>query len=127
MSDQNKRVQISIENIFKINLDIKKGEKVLVFTDDYNRNTRNISKRVAEAGKKYTNNIVFNEFTSTGCHGTEPPEEIWADAFGAIVCAELKKKKLFIPLLSKTTTKRHIKEIERIRIKISSTRSGFCT
>jgi hypothetical protein len=93
---------------------VKKTERVIVFTDGYNRKLKKITKRIAEAGKKFTDNIKFIEYRPTGCHGVEPPEEVWAEAFGDNVYNELKRKKLFKHILAKKTTEEQNMEIEKI-------------
>lgn len=104
----------AIDNIFRLNLGVKKTERVIVFTDGYNDKLKKITRRIAKAGKKFTENIKFIEYHSTGCHGVEPPEEIWAEAFGDNVYKTLKQKKLFKQLLSKKTTEAQNREIEKI-------------
>ncbi len=104
----------AVENIYKINFGIKKKEKVLVFSDNYDNNTKKIGELVTETGKKFTNNIKYFVYPATGCHGVEPPEDLWAEAFGKEVYAELKKKKLFRPILSKKATKKQFDDIKRI-------------
>ncbi|HDH11515.1 MAG TPA: peptidase [Nitrospirae bacterium] len=104
----------AIENIFKINLDLKKSERVLVFTDNKNRNIGKIAKTVAETGKNFTFSIKYLEFKPTGCHGMEPPEELWEQAFGTDAYRTLKQKRLLRPLISKKISKDKLKEAERI-------------
>jgi len=104
----------AIDNIFKINLGVKKTERVIVFTDGYNNKLKKITRRIAEAGKKFTENIKYIEYRPTGCHGVEPPEEVWAEAFGDNVYNELKRKNIFKPLLAKKTTEEQNREIEKI-------------
>ena len=104
----------AIDNIFRINLGVKKTERVIVFTDGYTNKLKKITRRIAEAGKKFTDNIKFIEYHPTGCHGVEPPEEIWAEAFGGSVYNKLKQRKLFKPLLAKKVTEDQNREIEKI-------------
>jgi leucyl aminopeptidase (aminopeptidase T) len=110
----NNKAVNAIDNIFRTNLGVKKTERVLVFTDDYNSDTGRITKLVAQAGRKFAKDIEYIECRNTGCHGVEPPEEIWVGAFGDSVCAELRQKRLFSPLLAKKTTEQQIREIEKI-------------
>jgi len=108
------QVNKAIDNIFKINLGVKKKEKVLVFTDGYNNKLKKIAKGIAEAGKKFTENIVYVEYHHTGGHGVEPPEDIWREAFGEDIYNELKINKFFRPLLAKKTSESQNSEIEKI-------------
>lgn len=108
------QISNAIDNIFRKNLDVKKSEKIIVFTDAYNKSTQNIARRVFQSGKKFTGNIKYVEFTSKGYHGTEPPEELWKEAFGENALSQLKNRKLLEPVLAKRATKEQIKEIEKI-------------
>lgn len=103
-----------IDNIFKINLGVKETERVVVFTDGYSKKLQKIAGRIAEAGKGFTDDIKYIKYPPTGCHGVEPPEEIWAGAFGNNVCSKLKQQKLMAPLLSKKTTEDQNRKIEKI-------------
>ncbi|HXX54227.1 MAG TPA: hypothetical protein VEI28_06635, partial [Thermodesulfovibrionales bacterium] len=104
----------SIRAIFTTNLGIRKGERVLVFTDrlsekeildqqDRCRRERlgDIAHLVAEIGKSFTKNILFHEYLSVRSHGAEPHGELWERAFGAKVVKELSGAGLLVPLLSK--------------------------
>ncbi len=103
-----------VDNIFKINLGVKKTERVIVFTDGYSKKLQKITRRIAEAGKGFTDDIRYIEYPPTGCHGVEPPEAIWAGAFGNNVYSKLKQQKLMVPLLSKKTTEEQNRKIEKI-------------
>lgn len=111
MEDKTKQAVI---NIFKINLGVKKTERVIVFSDQYNKKIAKIGKIVTEEGKIFTNNIKYIKFKPTGCHGIEPPEEIWEEAFGKQIYEEIKENKLFKPILEKKITERQLKTIETI-------------
>lgn len=102
-----------IDNIFQTNLDVKKGESVLIFTDGYTGRLKKIGRRVFNAGKKFTKNIKYIEYRPTGCHGVEPPAEIWREAFGNSVYTALKRKKLFKSLIGKKIAGRLSEEIEK--------------
>jgi len=104
----------AIDNIFRINLGVKKTERVIVFTDGYNNKLTKITKRIAKAGEKFTDHIKFIQYHPTGGHGVEPPEEIWAEAFGDNAHNILKQKKLFKPILAKRTSGAQNSEIEKI-------------
>lgn len=109
---QNKKNN-AVENIFKINFGLRDTEKVLIFSDGYNKNIKKISKLVTKTGKKFTKHIMYYEYKPTGCHGVEPPAELWAEAFGKKVYENLMKKNLFHALLLKIVTKKQLNEIER--------------
>ena len=104
----------AIDNIFRINLGVKKTERAIVFTDGYNNQLTKITKRIAKAGEKFTDHIKFIQYRPTGGHGVEPPEAIWAEAFGDNAYKKLKQKKLFKPILAKRTSEAQNREIEKI-------------
>jgi len=104
----------ALNNIFSVNLNIKKTEKVLVFTDGYTNEIRKIAINVSEAGKKYTDHMIYKEYPSTECHGVEPPHEIWKEAFGKTIYMKLKENNYFTFLLKKKTTDKQNRNIERI-------------
>ncbi len=103
-----------INNIYKINLKVKKNENILVFTDNIDTKLINITKLVAKTGKKHKVNIKYNEIRATESHGAEPPENLWISAFGSKTLTALKKQKLLKPLLNKRTNSKQIKTIENI-------------
>ncbi len=107
-------MQNVIENIYEINLALKANEKVIILTDNYGPETEKIAKLVAETGKKYTSGIKYLEFRPTGCHGTEPPEEIWREVFGIDVCNKLRQKGLMQRLISKKISESQLKEAEAV-------------
>ncbi len=108
------RTNKAVDNIFKINLGIKKNERVIVFTDGFSREIERIGKRVTEVGKKYTSNIKYIQYEATGCHGMEPPEEMWHEAFGSNAVKDLKRERLLKPLLTKKITDNKIERVEKI-------------
>ena len=81
-----------IKNLFKVNLGIRKEERLLVFTDNERKETGEIGDLFSKAGEKFAKDVTYIEFSSTGCHGIEPPLEIWEKAFGKRACTELVRK-----------------------------------
>ena len=109
-----KKIKKTIQQIFSTNLNIKQNEKVLIFTDDVNKNLRNITKFITKELKQYTKKVIYKEFQSTGSHGAEPPELLWTAAFNSNTISALKSKNLLKPLLKKRTNNRQLKQIEEI-------------
>jgi len=107
-------IQQSIENIFKINLSIKQKENTLIFTDTYNNSTEKIAEKIAKTGKKFTDCIHYMVIPPSGCHGTEPPEQLWEAAFGKNSVDHLKKNKLLQPICAKKATSQQLREAEKI-------------
>lgn len=107
-----------IADIYKVNLKIRKNEKVLVFTDDFDKNLKKIAKLIADKGKEHTKKILYVEYKPTGSHGAEPPESLWVTAFGKNIVSTLKSKKLLKPLLTKKADPEQLKETERIVKKV---------
>ncbi len=109
-----KNIKNTITSIYKINLNVKKNEKVLVFTDNIDNKLKNIAKLIAKEGKAHTTKINYVEYAATGNHGAEPPESLWSNAFGKNIVKILRKEKLLKSLLNKKADKREIKKIEKI-------------
>ncbi|MBI5676719.1 MAG: aminopeptidase [Nitrospirae bacterium] len=104
----------AIENIFRINLKVKKRERVLIFTDNERNILNKIAKKFKRAGNKFTDEIRFESYLSTSGHGKEPPEKLWKEAFGEKILKELKRKNLLNPLIAKKITEKKTKEVEKI-------------
>lgn len=116
-----------LKNIFKINLKIKNYEKVLVFTDfpkeeetlseiEYKRRVtlRQIAQTLYELGKSFCKEIKYYEYPSLGCHGKEPPEEIWILAFGERAIKEIKESNLFNKIIDKKISDKELTLIKEI-------------
>ena len=104
----------TLRNIFSVNLSVKKSESVLVFTDipfkgesieDADKcrreRLRDIAILASETGKGFCRKILYHEYPATGSHGSEPPQELWAMAFGEKAFNELKAQKLLARLINK--------------------------
>ena len=117
----------SIKAIYTTNLGIKKGERVLVFTDRISEREivdpkeqcrrerlRDIALLTAEVGKSFTKKIVYHEYPSTLSHGAEPPEELWRLAFGERAVKAFREAGLMRPLLGKEISDPETKKAEAI-------------
>jgi len=117
----------TLRDIFRINLGVKKYEKVLLFTDrpsekeeidesDKERRLklRSLSLFAAEIGKNFCKTIIFHEYPATGSHGEEPPEELWELAFRKKTVESLKKERLLLPILMKNAEDSDIQKAEKI-------------
>ncbi|GBE03687.1 MAG TPA: peptidase [Nitrospirae bacterium] len=103
-----------IKNLFKVNLDIKKEERLLIFTDDERKETCEIGKLFSKTGESFTEDVTYIEFRSTRCHGVEPPQEIWEKAFGIGTCNKLARKGFLELLINKKIIEENIKKVEEI-------------
>ncbi len=114
-------------DIFKINLGIRKTERVLLFIDTIKssevissedrirrENNLSIAKTLYELGKPLCKEIIYMEYPALGSHGIEPPPELWKAAFGESFFREIEKISLFDKLLSKKISKVELKEIKNI-------------
>lgn len=103
----------AIRNIYTINLGVKREEDVLVFCDypakeeeieDNERERRKrllfLTERVADIGRGFCN-VRFLTYPSLGCHGIEPPEEVWKVAFGERIYGGLVSRGLLPKILKK--------------------------
>ncbi len=120
-------IESVLRDIFKINLGVKKYERVLLFNDkisekeDINEpelerrsKLRYLSLLAADIGKNFCKSITFHEYAATGSHGAEPPSKLWEFAFGEKAVETLKKERLLLPVLKKTAKDQDIKRAEDI-------------
>ena len=116
-----------LRDIFRVNLGVKKHEKVLIFNDriskkedvresDEERRTklRCLALLAAETGKGFCKSIARFEYPATGSHGAEPPASLWRLAFGERTVEILKKERLLRPILRKKATDSAVKRAEGI-------------
>jgi hypothetical protein len=98
----------AVDNIFLLNLAVKRNERVLVFTDDYKSAVANEAEYVAKRGSNYCA-ISFKKYTNTGESGAEPPKSLWEVAFGKHVVKEIESKILMKKVLDKKSTLKNLK------------------
>jgi len=112
----------AIRELYTANLDVKKDERVLVFTDtvlsdeditEKDKKRRQalvgLARQVADVGSEVCRNITFLTYPSLTSHGLEPPQDIWLAAFGSEAVKELEG----ITILEKLINKEEIDEILR--------------
>lgn len=117
----------TLRDIFRINLGVKKDDRVLIFTDrpsegeeidesdkDRRLNLRSLSLFAAEIGKNICKTILFHEYPATGNHGAEPPDELWEFAFGRKTVDTLRRQRVLLPLLLKNADDRDIRRAEEV-------------
>jgi leucyl aminopeptidase (aminopeptidase T) len=117
----------ALRAIFRVNLGVKKNERVLVFTDrpskkehippeniERRERLRDIALLAEETGRAFAKKIIFHEFPSTGSHGAEPPRSLWERAFGERTVAALRDEKLLGPILSKKASSAQLANAEKI-------------
>jgi leucyl aminopeptidase (aminopeptidase T) len=113
-----------IKNILTVNLGVKAGERVLVFTDlvrddeavdpgerKRREGTRQIAMRLKQLGEGLCN-IIYIEYQSVGGHGVEPPAGVWEAAFGPDAVRKLRDKDIFERLLIKRAEEDELKVCE---------------
>jgi leucyl aminopeptidase (aminopeptidase T) len=116
-----------VRNIFRVNLGLKKTERVLVFTDrpsstgiikktelERRSKLKCIAYIASEIGKGFSKELVFHEFQATEGHGVEPPLELWEIAFGKKAVTALKKTGILNSILKKKAQDSDIKKAEVI-------------
>jgi len=107
----------AFRSLFEINMGIRAGERVLVFSDlirpdekisavDRDRRFRlnETARKAADFASRTWGNAAFLEFPATQASGVEPPVELWRATFGEQSVAELDAAGLLAKLLSKTAT-----------------------
>lgn len=116
-----------LRNIFRINLGVKKHERVLIFhdrvskkedVDEADKERRSklsyLSLLSAEIGKSLCRSITLYEYPATGSHGAEPPAKLWEFAFGKKTVKRLRDTLVLLPLLKKTAKESDMKQAEDI-------------
>lgn len=107
----------AFRRLFKINMGIKPGERVLVFSDiirpdetpsasDLDRRTRlnATAREAAEFATRVYGSGSFVEFPATSASGAEPPYDLWLATFGARIMTALESAGLLAKLLAKTAS-----------------------
>ncbi len=104
-----------IMKLLQENVGLKRGEKLLVFTDfitdkepklaphhfPRREKARVLAQRIAEVAKSITDKVVYHEYGALGYHGMEPPMSLWNLAFGERVIRKLEERGLLERLLEK--------------------------
>lgn len=116
-----------IRQIFKVNLNVKKHERILIFTDKITQKEilyppekarreqlGHVALLTAEIAKGFSKNVIHHEYESTGSHGMEPPEKLWELTFGKKTYESLKRAGLLAKLLEKTASAGDIKKSKLI-------------
>lgn len=120
-------IQAALRDIYRVNLGVKKTERVLVFTDRPSKKEtvppdemprrqrlRDIALLASEAGRGLAKEVLFLEYPATGSHGVEPPQGLWELAFGKKAVLRLKELGLLHKILKKTVDDAGIKGAEEI-------------
>jgi len=108
-------------SLFEVNMGIRKGEQILVFSDTIrpderpspgDRDRRSRLHQVAEAAGRFAastyGNASFFSFPATTASGAEPPEQLWRAAFGDATVDLLIAEGLFARLMTKSATPEQI-------------------
>ncbi len=117
----------ALREIYHTNLDIKKTERVLVFTDKITKKDviseedrerwerlKDIALLATETGRAFAKEVIFLTYPSRGIHGNEPTESIWKAAFGEKTVKILKEERLLTPLLKKKAGHYHLQLAKKI-------------
>ncbi len=71
-----------IEKLFRENLNIKKGERVLIFTDRERDYYEDLLNEFVDVAKSFTSDVRYMIYEPTKVHGHEPPVDLWRLAIG---------------------------------------------
>ena len=115
----------AFRSLFEINMGIRAGERVLVFSDiigenehvgeaDRDRRLRlhAVARQAAAFAQAAWGRGVFVEFPATAASGVEPPQPLWCATFGDAAVAELETAGLLGKLLYKSAL---VADVDRAR------------
>jgi len=121
------KLEAPFKSLFEVNMGIKKGERILVFSDtirpDEPAPTADADRRqrlhdVAEAAARYAEknygNAAFVSFPATAASGAEPPEPLWRAAFGEAIVAKLVAAGIFDRLLRKEAAPAELAQAQQL-------------
>jgi leucyl aminopeptidase (aminopeptidase T) len=113
----------ALRSIFRVNLGVKKSDRVLVFTDKPPRGEPiteeeikllGIAGLAAELGGGLSRELIYSVYPTTGGHGKEPPAALWGLAFGKRAAGALRQARVLAPIIGKRATSGQIKKAEEI-------------
>ncbi|MEW6053501.1 MAG: peptidase [Nitrospirota bacterium] len=120
-------INTTLRDIFRINLGVRRHERVLIFNDRISDNEevteaewdrrlkiRSLSLLASEIGKAFCNSVIYFEFPATGTHGAEPPAGLWKLSFGEKAIKALQKEHLLKPILQKRAKDPEIRKAREI-------------
>jgi aminopeptidase len=123
----------AMASLLGVNLGVKSGERVLVFTDiiaggeklsdaESSRRLRlpELARQLAGVAERDFE-TVYHEYPSVGRHGKEPPESLWRAALGDALVGELKSGGLLERLLRKEASE---EEFQKAADLVSASASG---
>ncbi len=116
----------ALREIFHTNLGVKKGERVLIFTDRPTKRDhvseedlirwqrlKDLLYLLEDTARGFTSNVLTYIYPSRGGHGKEPPEKVWRLAFGEKAVDELKNRGVLRRILNKKATEEDIQVAEK--------------
>ncbi|MCK4910533.1 MAG: aminopeptidase [Thermodesulfovibrionales bacterium] len=137
----------AIRKIFRENLGVKPGERVLVYTDKPTRrekltpgeagrraDLRDVVHLFEAIGKGLCRELRFHEYPAGGAHGKEPPRKVWELAFGRAAVEAMDEAGVLKPIISKRakpeqleTAVKIIKKRRRSAVDVIVALSNFST
>ncbi len=117
----------ALRNLFRVNLGVKRTERVLIFTDRPTRRDalpqedlqrwrtlQDIVNLAVDTARAYAREVLWLVYPSRGGHGKEPPEALWRLAFNDRAVEALKKTGLLKKVLTKKATEEELSEAEKL-------------
>lgn len=117
----------AFRSLFETNMGVKKGEKILVFSDtvrpDETPSTGDADRRArlhqaAEEAARFASGVygsaTFISYPATPAPGAEPPEALWKAALGESVTGRLAEAGILADLLAKTASGEQLALAEKI-------------
>lgn len=93
--------EVQIRKLYEVNMKLRGGETLLVFTDDEKDYLVELLPEFVEVAYNITPKVKSLIYPSTKVHGSEPPRELWELTFGEEAVRELQEKGLLEKVLRK--------------------------
>ena len=90
-----------IRNLYKVNLNLREEERILIFTDDSKDYLNILLDEFVEVAEEMSDSVVYSSYVATGEHGAEPPESLWEITFGEEAVRDLEERGLMEKIINK--------------------------
>jgi len=102
-----------VDPLLKVNLRVRKGERILVLVDDEEVYPQHVAEIALDVCRRYGPSSLVS-YRKTGTPGAEPPTEVWQAAFGAELVGKLERHGLLQKLIEKEISSSEFADISRM-------------